>query len=303
MERRPALGYALVAAAAALFAVNGVVMKVILESGLPSMRLNEVRLTGAAVCLLAGLALARPAALRIRRSELPFFVVFGVCGVALVQWLYLLAIHRLEIGIALLLQYTAPLLVALWARVVLRDAVRARIWVALALALSGLALVVEVWKAQTLNGAGVAAALAAAVTFALYILLAERGVGARDAVSLSAFGFLFGALFWAAIQPWWSFPLDRLGDDVSLLGNLAGTSLPLWTLAGWMIVLGTVAPFALFVAGIRHVAATRASIVAMLEPVIASVVAWVWLDEALASAQLAGGAVVLAGVALAQTAR
>ena len=70
-----------------------------------------------------------------------------------------------------------------------------------------------------------------------------------------------------------------------------------------MIVLGTIVPFALIVSALRHLPATRVGIVAMLEPVAAAVVAWAWLGESLNAAQLAGGAVVLAGIVLAQTAR
>ena len=293
----------MVAAAATLFAVNGTVSKVILASGLSSLRLAQLRLTGAAIALVAALALLRPAVLRLRARELPFLALFGVCGVALVQWLYFASIDRLQIGIALLLQYLAPLIVALWARFVMHRPVRRRIWLALVLALTGLALVVEVWQGSSLDTVGVAASLAAAATFALYILLAERGVGARDAASLTAFGFLFGAVFWALVQPWWSFPADATRRSVSLLGNLAASELPVWVLIGWMIVMGTVVPFVLFIAALQHVSAPRASILAMLEPVAATVVAWAWLDERLAGAQLAGGAVVLAGILLAQTAR
>jgi len=301
--RRPALGYAMVLAAATLFAVNGVVSKVILSSGLSALRLTEVRLTGAAVLLLAGLALTRRRLLELRRREIPFFLLFGIGGLALVQLTYFLAIRRLEIGIALLLQYLAPLIVALWARFGERNPVRRRIWIALALALAGLALVVDLWRGTNLDGVGVAAALAAALTYALYIVLAERGVGERDPVSLSCYGFVFGAAFWACIQPWWSFPGARVAERVSLLGNLAGVEAPVWLLMAWMVVLGTIVPFGLFVGALRHVPATRVAIVAMVEPVVAIAVAFVWLDERLTATQLLGGAVVLAGVALAQTAR
>jgi drug/metabolite transporter (DMT)-like permease len=78
---------------------------------------------------------------------------------------------------------------------------------------------------------------------------------------------------------------------------------PAWLLAFWMVVLGTIAPFGLVVAALRHVSATRVGIVAMLEPVAAAIVAWAWLGESLAPVQLAGGLVVLGGIALAQTAR
>lgn len=304
-DRRPWLGYSMVLSAAVLFAVNGVVSKVILASGLSSLRLTEVRITGAALGLVAALALVRPALLRVTRAELPFLAVFGICGLALVQWLYFLAIHRLEIGIALLIQYLAPLLVALWVRFVVRRPVRRRLWLALALALSGLPLVVQVWRGSDtgLNGLGVAAALGAAVAFAAYILLAEEGVTRRDPLSLTAYGFAFSTLFFAVIQPWWTFPGHLVTERVSLLGNLSASHLPLWALMLWMILLGAIVPFALFVASLRHISATRASILAMLEPVVATAVAWAWLGESFAAAQIAGGALVLAGIVLAQTAR
>jgi drug/metabolite transporter (DMT)-like permease len=302
-ERRPVLGYAMVWAAALLFAVNGTVSKVILESGVSSTRLVQARTTGALVVLGIVLALLAPRSLRVTRGELPFLILFGALGVAFVQWLYFVAIHRLPVGIALLIQYLAPLLVALWARYAMHEPVRRRIWAALALALVGLAALVEVWDGLTLDGVGVVAALAAALAFALYLLLAERAVGRRDPFSLSLYGFLFAAAFWAVVRPLWSFPADRLGEQASLLGNLAETELPVWALTTWLVVFGTVIPFGLVVWALRHLPATRVGIVAMLEPLVATLVAWAWLNEQLEPLQLAGGAIVLGGIILAQTAR
>ena len=293
----------MVTSAATLFAVNGTVSKVLLASGLTSPRLTELRVTGAVAGLAAALALLRPQLLRLSVRELPFLAFFGIAGVALVQWLYFFAINRLQIGIALVIQYLAPLLVALWARLVLHEPVRRRIWLAIALALAGLVLVVQIWEGGAASSTGVAASLGAAVTFALYILLAERGVRRRDPLSLSLYGFLFAALFWALLQPWWSFPAELLTGDTDLLGNLAGVSVPVWALVAWMVVLGTIVPFALVVGALRHISATRAGVIAMLEPVAGTIVAYAWLGEELAAVQLMGGAVVLAGIVLAQTAR
>ena len=302
-ERRPLLGYAMVMIAATLWAVNGAVSKVILTSGLSSLRLAEARSAGAFVVLAAVLAAVRPAALRLRPREVPYLVLFGAGGLAFVQLFYFLALHRLAIGIALLIEYLAPVLVALWARFVLRQPVRKRIWAALALAVAGLALVVEIWSGLSLDAAGVGAALAGAGCYALYLLLAEHGVGERDPVSLVCFGFLFATLLWSCLQPWWSFPGGIVGADVSLRGHLSSLHLPVWSLMAWMVVLGTVVPFALLVASLRHIPATRAAIVAMLEPVVATVVAYAWLGESLTTIQLAGGFVVLAAIFLAQSAR
>ena len=302
-ERRPAVGYAMALAAGALFALNGTVSKVILASGLSSLRLTEVRCAGALLGLALVLLATRPRSLRIGRRELAFVAAFGVLGVALVQLFYFLAIHRLPIGVSLLIQYLGPALVALFAHFVLKERVRRRLWAALALALGGLTLVVDLWRGVSLDGLGVLFSLLSAATFAGYLLFAEHAVGRRDPVSLLCYGFLFASVFWAVVQPWWSFPFDVPGRSVSLLGNLSHLHLPIWALMLWMILLGTIVPFFLIVGSMRHITATRAGILAMVEPVVASVVAYGWLDERLGGVQLIGGAIVLGGIALAQTAR
>jgi drug/metabolite transporter (DMT)-like permease len=302
--RRPRLGYLMAAAAALLWGVNGAVSKTILSTGLSSERLAQVRSLGAAIGLLAVVAAVAPRRLRLTRRELPFLFVFGFAGLAFVQWFYFLAIHRLAIGVALLIEYLAPLLVALWARFAYHEHVRSRIWLALALALTGLALIVNVFGGGTsLSTPGILFALGGAFAYALYLLLAEHVVGDRDPVSLLAWGFIFASLFWAVLVPWWSFPPRALTLDTSLHGHLSASHLPVWALAAWMIALGTIAPFFLLVSALRHLSATRVAIVAMLEPVAGAIVAWAWLGESLDSLQLAGAAVVLAAIALAQTAR
>lgn len=302
-ERRPLVGYAMIMVAALLFAVNGTVSKVVLASGISSLELVQVRSTGACLGFLLVLAVFDRGSLRLTRAELPWLVAYGVLGVALVQWLYFLSIHRLPIGIALLIEYLGPLLVALWARYVFHERVRRRIWAALALAIAGLAVVVEIWSGVALDGVGLLTALAGAFALAAYVLLAERGVRTRSPASLSLYGFLFASLFWLFVQPAWRFPFGRTGESVSLLGNLEGRHAPVWLLMLFIVVVGTMVTFFLVASALRHVSATRTGIVAMLEPVAATVVAFAWLGESFGAAQLLGGAVVLTGILLAQTAR
>jgi drug/metabolite transporter (DMT)-like permease len=300
-ERRPRLGYAMAVTAATLGAVNGTVAKVVLAHGFSSAHLALARSAGAFVGIGAVLLLVAPASLRMHRRELPGLLLFGVVGLAFVQWFYFLSIHRLAIGVSLLIQYLAPLLVALAARFVFKEHVRRRIWAALALALAGLSLVVDVFHGVTLNGAGVAAALAGAAAYALYVVVAERSH--RDTPSLLCLGFGLAAAFWCVVAPVWTFPAGRTADSVSLLGRLQSTSLPVWALLLAVIVPGTIVPFALLLGALRHLPATRVAIAAMAEPVVATVVAWAWLGERLGPAQLVGAAIVLAGIGLAQTAR
>jgi drug/metabolite transporter (DMT)-like permease len=303
LDRRPVVGYTMVLVSATLFGINGPVAKVALASGLSSLRLTEARCAGAFVGLTV-LALALdPASLRVRRDEVLRLAIFGVVGVAFVQLFYFLALHRLPVGIALLIQYIGPVLVAIWARTFGHERVRRRIWAALALSLTGLALMVQLWRGVTLDGLGVVFALIAAVVFAFYLLIAEREVARRPAIPLLAWGFFFATVFWTVVQPWWSFPAHTVGTRVSLEGNLASWHLPVWALVLWVVVLGSIVPFVLIVGALRHISATRVGIAAMLEPVVATITAWVWLKESLTAAQLAGAAVVLCGIALAQTSR
>jgi drug/metabolite transporter (DMT)-like permease len=309
MARRPAprplLGYALVWSAVLLWSLNATVAKVVLDSaGLSSLRLAEVRASGAALLLFAAVAFLRPRSLRTNRRELAFLAVFGVLGLAIVQFLYFVGITRLDIGIALVVQYLAPVFVALWARFVVGEPVRRRLWIAIALSLLGLSLVVELWGGFTLDGVGMAACIGAALAYAGYILMAERSLArGRDAYSLLAWGFAFAALFWTVAQPWWTFPTDRIDGSASLLGRLGEHSAPAWLLLAYIVVLGTVVPFVLIVNALHHVPATRVTVVAMLEPVLAAVVAFAWLGEEIGGLQIAGAALVLGGVTLAQTAR
>ena len=297
------LGYMMVATAATLFAVNGSVSKVVLGSGLSSLELAQIRNTCAAILFLAFLLVVAPGRLRVGRRELVFLIAFGLVGIALVQWLYFVAIENLPVGIALLIEFTAPLFVALFARFVYREHVRRRIWVAVGMCLTGLALVVELWAGIELSTVGITAAFGGALSLTAYLLMAERERRHRDAASLSFYGFLFAALLWAVLQPLWEFPWDVLGDEVSLQGNLSEHTAPVWALVAFIVVIGTMVTFSLLTGSLRHISATRASIVATLEPVVATVVAWAWLGETLGTTQLVGGAVVIAGILVAQSAR
>ena len=300
---RPALGYFMALAAAALFGVNGAVIKVALGGDLSAYRLAELRCLFSFLVFVAIVAVARPERLRVTRRELVYLAVFGAAAVVLTQLLYVLALHRLKVGVALVLIFLGPMLVALWARFFGKRAVRPRFWGATALSVIGLVLVARVWDRFSLDGLGVAFALCGAAAYAFYVLYAEHAVGRRDPLSLLSFGFFFACLLWSVVQPWWSLPWHALGDGVSLQGNLAGTNLPAWLLVAWIVVLGTVVPFILVVGALQHLPATRVAICGMLEPVVATVVAYGWLDETLAPAQLVGGALVLAAIAVAQTAR
>jgi drug/metabolite transporter (DMT)-like permease len=288
--------------AAVLFAINGNVSKVTLQNGISALQLVSVRSAGTALILLGITAVRSPSALRISRRELGFLALYGVTGIAMVQWLYFVAIQRMPVGIALLFEYTAPLMVALWVRFVQGRPVRSRLWLGMACALGGLALVAQFWKGMTLDPVGLVSAVGAGAALACYYLMGERGQRERDPISLMGFSFGFSAVLWAIVSPWWTFPFSRLARTVDLPGALPGRA-PLWLMVAWIIALGSVVPFLFVLLAVARLGPARVGLIGMLEPVGAGIIAWVLLGETLNAVQVVGSLIVLVGIILAETAR
>jgi drug/metabolite transporter (DMT)-like permease len=300
--RNPRLGYGLVLVAAVLFGLNGGVSRVAMGSALTPETFTTLRITGAMLVFVVYAACFRRSALRRPRgTALLLVMALGLVGVAALQLTYNVAITRLPLGIALLIEYLAPVLVVLWVRFVRREPVHPRMWLAVALALGGLAVVSRVWNGLDFDGLGVVMALLAAVSFAAYFLLAEHNVGFDDPMRVILWAFVVAAVVMNIIQPIWTVP--EIGGRTSMLGRLDEWSAAPWLVVAWVVALGTVTPFFLEVLALRHLAATIVTVVAMLEPVIANVLGWAWFREALTPVQVVGAVAVLGGIVLAQTSR
>jgi drug/metabolite transporter (DMT)-like permease len=289
--RHPPRGYLLAATGAALFSLNGIWARYLLEDGVDAARLSQLRSAGAWLILLVVLASTRRDLLSVDRRLLPGLALLGVVGLAGVHATFFLAIDRLEIGPALTIQYLAPLLLLVWLRTVHGRRIAPSLWGAVALSLVGCFLVVKAYDAGDLDTVGLIAAFASMVTFAIYMVGSERAGHRLEPVTTLFWVFGFATVFWALAIPWWSFPWEGLGSARNLL------------FAAALIVAGTLVPFICIVASLRHIPAPRAAVVATLEPALAAVFAWIVLGEELAAVQIAGGAVVLTAVAWVQSRR
>jgi len=285
------------------FALGGVAAKVLREANMDAFRLTQIRSTGAGLILL-GIALIKgKEQLYARRDELKDLIFFGVVGVGAVTSFYFFAIKYLYVSVALIIEFTASIWIALYLKFVKKKQISALMWWGIACAFSGLILVSQIWSSSSLNPLGVAVAFADAFALALYFLFAERLTQTRTSLSLMTWGIGVAAIFWALVLPWWSFPFKYLTNTYSLAGNLSGYSAPGWALVLWIVIIGTVIPYLLTVTGIRELSAGTSSVIGMIEPIFAGVIAWVLLNEALSSIQLIGCAVVLLGIYLADKAK
>jgi drug/metabolite transporter (DMT)-like permease len=263
----------------------------LLDDGVDAARLSQLRSAGSWLLLLVILGTGRRDLLRVDRSELPSLALLGVLGLAAVHATFFIAVDRLEIGPALTIQYLAPLLLLVWLRVVHGRRLSPGLWGAVALSLVGCFFVVRAYDVGGLDALGVLAAFGSMLTFAIYMVGSERSGQRHQAVTTLFWAFGFATLFWALVTPWWSFPWEGLASTRNAL------------LAVALIVAGTLVPFVLTVAALRHVPAPRVAVIATLEPVLAAVFAWIIHDEALAAIQIAGGMIVLTAVAWVQSHR
>jgi drug/metabolite transporter (DMT)-like permease len=301
-QPNPRLGYALVVLAAVLFGLNGGISRVAMGSGLSPEIFTTLRVTGATLVFVAYAACFRRTALRRPRGSAFLLVVaLGLVGVAGLQLTYNVAIDRLPLGLALLIEFMAPVLVVLWVRFVRKEPVRPQMWAAVALAVGGLAIVSRVWNGLAFDGLGIVMAMLAAVCFATYFLLGEHNVGFDDPLRIILWAFVVATVCMNLVRPIWTTP--DLPSTTGGLGRLGDVSVNPWLVLAVVVVLGTVVPFFLEMVALRHLPATIVTVVAMLEPVIAVVLGWGWFRESLDAVQLIGVVAVLAGIVLAQTSR
>jgi drug/metabolite transporter (DMT)-like permease len=258
---------------------------------MPAARLAELRSLGTFAALAAVIAITAPGLFKIRRQDLRLFMVFGIVGLAGVTALYFAAIARLDIGVALTIQYLGPLILLLYLKVIHRRKLPPALWGAAGLAAIGCFFVVGAYHPSSLNAVGVAAAFGAAITFAVYLFSSEQAGQRYPAATTLVWGFGLSTLFWLITQPIWTFPLDTLSSG----SNAA--------YAAYVVIGGTLIPFACMITAVRHLPAARAAVIATLEPVLGAVLAWAILGEALSPVQIVGGLVVVGAIVWVQTQR
>jgi drug/metabolite transporter (DMT)-like permease len=282
-------GYLCVMAAAVMWASSGTAGKALFATGITPFDLVQVRATLASLLLGLVFFASRRDLFRICRSDLGYFILLGGVVMALVQLTYFYAISKLQVAAAILLQYMAPVLVALFSMCFWKERLTLTKFLSLFLSVFGCYLVVGGYNLRLLqmNRVGILWGLAAAVCYAAYALLGERGMHRYSPWTVLFYALAFSALSWHIFYP----PFRYLW---------AGYSLAQWTGMAYIAVIGTAIPFGLYFVGISHIRSTRAAITATLEPISAGFIAYLFLGEALTPLQVLGAALVIGAIILLQ---
>ncbi|MFE5752123.1 DMT family transporter [Streptomyces massasporeus] len=289
------LGLALLSAVA--FGGSGVAAKPLIEAGLDPLHVVWLRVAGAALVMLP-LAVRHRALLRRRPGLL---AGFGLLAVAGVQACYFASLSRIPVGVALLIEYLAPALVLGWVRFVQKRPVTRAAAVGVVLAVGGLACVVEVWSGLGFDALGLLLALGAACCQVGYFVLSDQGSDAGeeapDPLGVIAYGLLVGAAVLTVVARPWTMDWSVLQGTASMDGRPVAAAV----LLAWIVLVATVVAYVTGVVSVRRLSPQVAGVVACLEAVIATVLAWVLLGEHLSAPQIAGGAIVLVGAFIAQS--
>lgn len=285
----PLKGYLCVIAAAILWGAMGTAAKALLQTGVGPFEFVQLRITLAALIVGIALCLGNRRLLVIRLRDVPYFLLLGAGVMAMVQAAYLYAIGKILVGAAVILQFTAPVMVTIYSMCFWQERFTILKVAVLALAIGGCFLVAEGYSMHLLqmNKLGILAALAAAVLLAAYTLLSERALHRYSPWTVLFYSQFFAALTWHVLYP----PFAYVHSSYSAFQ---------WALILYVAVCGTVLTFALFLTGISHIRSTRASITGTLEPITAALLTYAALGEKMSWPQVVGASCVVVAIIMLQ---
>lgn len=294
------VGVVIVVFACTLFASTGVVARMAIDGGLDPTQVAAVRTYGGALLLLPFVVRAWRS---FDRSMAGPVVAYALIGVFASQGLYFESISRMDVALALVISYIAPLPVALYRR--LRLGERLPVWAygAMVVAVGGLALAVLGGNGVgELTPLGLVLAFLCMATFAVMLILGPKQPARVGPLARAGAPLLLAGAAWFVVVPVWTVPWDAMGASVALGGSL-DLAVPLWATIAWVVVVGSAIAFAIILAGTARVGSGTASMLGMTEPIVGSLLAWLLLGQALTALQALGIVVTVAAVGVVEHAR
>ena len=296
---RPALGLLYGLTATILFGLNASTSKVLVHSGIDASVLVLIRT--ASTALLAGIvvALTNPTALKMRRDEIAKFALFGVVGIAVMIWAYTESVSRIPVGITLLFEYTAIVMIPLVTWWLFKEKPAKSLWLGVTLVVVGMVVVGKVWNSN-LDALGVFFGLLCAVSVTIYFITGDRIQRRRDSFSTLFHAMWVASLFWLVVKHPSPDQFPDLAQSIDLTGTLQGIAVPKWLALIWLGTFGSFLPLFFAFAGLKHLNATAMGVISTAETLFAFVFGWLWLGETIDGIQAIGGVFVMAGILVTQ---
>lgn len=296
------LGMMFAVGSAMTFGLSGPLAKSLMDAGWSPTGAVTARMAVGALAMALFATIVRRGWIREALTHRRMVIAYGIFPIAGAQLCYFNAVAHLSVGVALLLEYSAPILVVGWLWATTRRRPTNLTLAGVALAVAGIMLVLNVFAGAHINAVGVAWGLAAAVCAASYFMLSDRVAAADDddeslsPITLAAGGLIIGAATTGALGVTGVMPLTFTTNDTVIGGLTMSWIVPLVALG----VVTTAIAYTLGIMGISRLRPRFASLVGLSEVMFAVLAAWVVLGQAITVTQAVGGAVVLIGLALAR---
>ena len=291
---RPGLALALLSAAT--FGSSGVGAKALITSGWTAGGAVLVRLGGAAIVLVIVATIVHRGRWPLGPGCIRVLVVYGAVAMAGTQYAYFNAVRTLDVGVALLIEFLAPVLLLAWSAARTRTVPALPTLLGAAVAIAGLVLVIDPRGAGPLDPIGVLWALAAAAGLSTFFVLSSRDSSGLPALVMAAGGTSVGAVLIGAAGLVGVIPV-MMGTAPALL---AGREVAWWVPSLWLVLIATVVAYLSGIGAISRLGTRVASFVGLTEVLFAVLIAWLVLAELPGRTQAIGGTLIVTGIIIVQ---
>jgi len=280
-------GYLLIATASMIWGTMGILGRLAFEYGIQPVTLIALRILASSLTILVPVTLLRREFFKIQRKDLPLFLVLGLLGTALQRIAYFYAINLTTATIAAVLFYTYPIFVTIYASILFKEKVTLSTMFAIVLTFSGVALVVKAHETSWLNAniLGVMFGLFSSILFVFYFLITKKMRNRYTNWTLILYGDTVGAI---ALTP----------VVFSALPEIVNYPQQLWLLIFTIAWFPSLLAYLLYSYALKYVESSKASILAVLEPLSAAILSATILRESFDPLQILGITLALTGVAL-----
>jgi drug/metabolite transporter (DMT)-like permease len=282
MER---LSYIFIIVAAMLWGMIGLFVNKLYGLGFAPLQIVSVRAIGASFMLALYLLITNKKVLKIKLNDIKYFIGTGIFSFAFFNWCLFVAIKNSSISVATILLYTAPAFVILFSTILFKEKITSIKLISLALTLLGCILVTGFFQSsdQRVSTIGILAGLGSGLGYALYSIFGKYALKKYDPMTIPAYTFIVAAI---GLIPLTNFKdiITSFSDKNALLYSLA------------LVLFSTVLPFIFYTKGLSKLEASKASLIATLEPVVASIIGFTVFRESISISKIIGILLVIAAL-------
>ena len=282
-------GYVAISLAAIMWGVAATVAKSFFNKAYEPLILVQMRVTLSFAVLFIFFLSSNRSLLTFKLKDIPHFLIVGILGVAGSNYFYYAAIKESNVSTSILVQYTAPIMVMMYTVLVQKEKLTKYKLTALILSMGGIVLAIGAYNPEIIQGTmkGIIFALLAAVSFSIFNI---SGKSLTKKYSIwTGLIYLLGSatLFWSVINT----PLDIVKANYTVED---------WKVFGLIALISILVPYSLYYYGLKHIQSSKAIIVSTLEPVVAIISEWLFLNGRMGPVQIFGALCVITAIVILQ---